>query len=239
MLISAQFYAEIPQMAAQSRLPEAKRNRPPSYAQHPPSYGPWMNEPPGPIPPPMSGFDDMRYIGRGPRYAPIGATKGHRGGRSSSESPPRGRPKRRHKQRGPGNLTRDSSQDFENEREAVRKARDRPLSSSFGDDPEEPQGDTILQHKISIAEKRIAKNNAAVEKKQKSKLSKDVPGPSYQPQPPFEDSRLTHSPVSFDEENLSVLPQRGSLIENPGSPEATDKPRVKRPMQYQKPSVVS
>ena len=236
MLMSAQFYAEIPQIAAQSDLPEARLYRPPSYAQAPPFHGPWMHEPSGRFLPPMGGLDDMRYIGQGPRYPPVRVTNIGDRARSSSGSPPRGRPVRRHTQRGPGNLPRENRYYFDNDREAVRRARDRKLSSSSEEEMDEAQSDTMLQQQMSAAEKHIA-NKAKGEKELKSKNSTGDPGPSPQPQTIVEEPRLTHSPVSFDEENFSILPQRGSLIGTPAAKGTKDGSSFKRPVQYQKPSV--
>lgn len=228
----AQIYSDIPQMVARSGLLEAKLDAPHSYPHIPPRPGLRDKGNRGPAPVVI----DYTHLRPDPRFSESRTNRFRDHMPLLSTSPPRGRPRRRYNQVRSNDLPGQNQSDLD-DRAAVRRARNRKLSNSSLEETD-AQSDTALRHKIRVAENSIAKNHVVGEKKFESAWSRETPGPSSKPDISFGEPRLTRSPVSLDEENISILPQRGSVLESSIVKDTKQGSTSKRPVQYQKPSVV-
>lgn len=159
----------------------------------------------------------------------------HRPQRSESSSPERGRARQDQRPRGRPRRHSLSGDD----REAVRQARDRGVRSTSSQNSIERER-LRRTDMLQAAESYIARNHATSLRHDSQREGSETPNyaTSHKQGESSYGPRLTHSPTPLDQDELdSILPQRGSTV-GTKNVNTTQKANLKRPVQYQKPSVV-
>lgn len=226
-----------------SSIPEARKRRQSSYLYTQGASNPlsshWYDEPPrysrGP---PARGLPpDRQYSRHRSPFTEFGdAPPVRRRPRSLSSSPDRGRQRPRQSQtyrRRRHSLSGDEMED-------VRKSRNREAKEKGSD---EESLATKLRKQVQALESIIAADRKIAGRKDSNlvepKTPQTIPGPKVE-----KDSihpRFTWSPTRMDDELDSIIPQRGSTRGSVtlGNIRKDDRGRLKEPIRYQKPSVVS